>query len=290
MIDWLQLILVSFLTIFIISTIHLNSKYPGPFSLPILGSLALLIKLTRLKTHEETDKHQERYGNFLKINYTNRDVFVIIDATEARRIMAFKKRATTLSDVSPGIMDHVLFAMETNEEWHLHRKLLSPGFSPINLKYSAKASLQVSKTLVDQIVNGQEYDVLGLMGAVALDVIGLFAFGEDVGAVRNPEKSSLWTNIADITMIPAFLRTAIPFSLWPWFGMGVNSKWVVSNRKKIHDYLQGVIERAKKTKEARVGGLDRSMNIMQRLLQTEDEGKLSKEEVFGEVLGFFVAG
>jgi cytochrome P450 len=288
MIDWLQVIIILCVTVFVIHTINLNSKYPGPFNLPILGSISLLILVPFQKTHKGTDKHESTYGSFLKLNYTRKDIFVIIDAAIARKILAFPKRAPTLTSVSPGIMDHVLFAMETNDEWHVHRKLLAPGFSPIHLRYSAKAALQCSNNLVNHIKEGKDLDVLSLMSAVALDVIGLFAFGEDVGAVNNPEKASVWTGITGITLVPAAFRIAIPRILWPVFGLGENSKWVVNNRKRVYDYLQNVIDNAKKTKEAKepIVGLDRSMNIMQRLLQTEDEGRLSKKEVFGEVLRY----
>jgi cytochrome P450 len=289
MIDyWLQVTAVLSLTIFIIKTINLNSKYPGPFSIPFIGSLDLIAKFPSQKTHEVTDKHLEKYGKFLKINYTSKDIFIVIDALEARRILAFRKRATTLSDVSPGIMDHVLFAMETNSEWYSHRKLLLPGFSPVHLRYAAKAALECCNALVNQINSGQAYDVLRLMSAYALDVIGLFAFGEDVGAIRNPEKNSVWTGLSDITLVPANFRIAIPRMFWGLFGLGVNSDWVVRNRNRVYAYLQAVVERGKIVHEAKgpVEGLDRSMNIMQRMLQTEYEGKLSKNEVFGEVLGY----
>jgi hypothetical protein len=73
------------------------------------------------------------------------------------------------------------------------------------------------------------------------------------------------------------------------FGLGVRSPWILNNQKLFQNYLNKVIERAEAKKISKVvdsddSKFDRTLNVMQRLLKSEEDGVITREEVFSEGL------
>ena len=278
------LYILSFLFCYIV---HINWSLKGPFILPLIGSPEALYYIATLKSHEIIDLYLKRsYGKLVKICYLGVEEHNIFDAQEGLRVLREFKRPSFLYDASQGIMDFALFAMKTDQVWKTHRQAIQPSFTPSNLRTGAKHVYKVAQDLIALLDRDQDHskDVLDLMTATTMDSIALFAFGESVGALQQHTSDNVWSDMAKITLVPTVLRFTVPKFMWGIFNLAPMSPQIVHNRKRIHDYLEGVIERAKESKKESGddAGDFKKMNIMNRLLNKQDSGNLTKEEVFGE--------
>ena len=86
-------------------------------------------------------------------------------------------------------------------------------------------------------------------------------------------------------------RLLVPQFLWPVFGVSSNSPKIKAAKQELDDMLKKLAaERREAIKEGRVGQEKWEMDVLQRLLLSSTEANVTDEEIFGELLGFFLAG
>jgi len=184
--------------------------------------------------------------------------------------------------------------MPTDNRWKLHRKLLQPAFGPSHLRDTAIQTEKVIQNLNEILgsnmaENSLTVDMHQTLTNVTLDVIGLVAFGVNLQSIKGQEQeNSIWSNLTDVTLNRVMERLVIPEFLWPLVGLGVNSPKVVHARDQLHSYMRTLVDDAKlKLETARDQDSERwGLNVLERLIQSE----LSTEEIYGEMVGFFLAG
>ena len=91
-----------------------------------------------------------------------------------------------------------------------HRKILQPAFAPIHLRQVPSACERVFETVVAKWGSSGTLDFSEEMLKVALDVLGVIAFGSDFGAVEGKlESTKLWSGLEDFLAFDIMLYRII---------------------------------------------------------------------------------
>ena len=116
-------------------------------------------------------------------------------------------------------------------------------------------------------------------------------FSYDLQSVQKLKDSdfSTWEAVEVLTGPNLLKRTIVPRFLWKLFQLDATSPQIAKAKSEIFSLFTQM------THEKRKLGLDQvqstwGMDILQRLLQGGEEGILSDEEIYGEILGLFLAG
>jgi cytochrome P450 len=269
-----------------------GNDIPGPNSYPLIGHPMLIRYLAAKKIHEYRNIMRLQFGDIYKSSLFGREAISISDADMAKIVLTDKKftRGEIDNNVTAGLLDFALFILPTGELWHVHRKLLQPAFGPSHLRDAAEKSVSVSLDLVkiwERKCEGKETVVIDIheaLTAATLDVIGFIAFGVNLNIIKGKEKDSIWATLGESTFGRVVQRVPIPQFLWNFYGIGPNSKAVVEAREKLHEYMRNLVEHERQNPTE---NSEKGMNVLQRLVQTD---KLTDPEIFGEMVGFFLAG
>jgi cytochrome P450 len=86
-------------------------------------------------------------------------------------------------------------------------------------------------------------------------------------------------------------RFLLPRFLWSLFSVSSNSPKIKAAKDELDNMLKKLAaERREAIKEGRIGQEKWEMDVLQRLLLSSTESNVTDEEIFGELLGFFLAG
>ncbi|KAJ3000212.1 hypothetical protein HDV02_000125 [Globomyces sp. JEL0801] len=278
-----------------------SPRLPGPKGLPIVGNVAKLPLFLTGKSHVVFKEYRAKYGKIFRVPgiFSSRPMVVVSEAAEVKRMLTetdtFARDDMFESKVS-GLLDHALFVYPTSERWKRHRKLLQPAFGPSHLKHASIVSLNAMQELNaiwDQTFMKSktfEVDIYTIFTCITLDIIAKVAFGESLGSVQSigSDKCSRWEDLDAISIDVIPSRFFIPEFLWNYFGAGLKSPKVALARKNVHEYLHRLIVKGREDLKEMPEGFN--MNVLHRLLLSNEKGLMSEEEIIGELLGFFLAG
>ncbi|KAJ3391003.1 hypothetical protein HDU84_006675 [Entophlyctis sp. JEL0112] len=272
---------------------------PGPKGYPLVGMLFEVRDYSRrAKMYAFNDKIIEKYGRLATFNVLNINVFVTADHRLTHRILtetANFRRGPRFERVLHGVADNVLFAMQTGDLWKKHRKYLQPAFAPAQLRYAAEVASSECNSLVDMWKNqaatqGGKFvvDIFRSLTALTLDIIGLISFSHQFHSVESFLKGtdSYDHNIfLDITRL-IHQRTSVPPILWKYYNLHDDCQTIARVRQFSERFFNEIMQ--SKNKFHSNGNID----LLDRLLasDSEDRAKFTKEEIFGEVFAFVMAG
>ncbi|KAJ3050611.1 Thromboxane-A synthase, partial [Rhizophlyctis rosea] len=188
--------------------------------------------------------------------------------------------------------------MPTNQNWKHHRSVLVPAFSPSNLRFGMDASLEAVHDLCtalsarcDKAKGGVvELDIYPVWAAYTLDVIGKVGFSYEFKTAQSLATGEMSKDVDLLNEIFTTIakRAFIPSFLWHITG---NSERSPKNAEAIA-YIRGIVtEVIQKKRSAREeGGGQVDVEGRKDLLDQLMGKDFSDEEIFQEVLGFFLAG
>ncbi|KAJ3314414.1 hypothetical protein HDV04_000376 [Boothiomyces sp. JEL0838] len=249
---------------------------PGPACYPVIKNPKEILALARGKQHEYNIQMVEKYG---PIYYDRmRKAVIVSDAAEVCRIFntdAFARNQILLKSVVEGLFDNALFTLPTGNTWHKHRSLLQPAFGPTHLKHAATAAEEVMKDLdsviTERMSDGQlQLNFAMVFKSLTLDIISMVAFGHKFGATLELKKDIQWF-------------------LWGLLGISKNSSSLVKKKARLHNFIDQLADKRVeliKSKDGMVENWD--MDVLHTLIH--EENGFTKEEMYGELLGFFFAG
>ncbi|KAJ3316843.1 hypothetical protein HDV06_002743 [Boothiomyces sp. JEL0866] len=228
-------------------------------------------------------KNVLKYGRIYRFLGLMGDNVVVADAKEAKRL--FTDTETFVKGDLPrlkmaGLLDYALFVLPTGELWKKHRKLLQPAFGPTHLRNAAEAS-RSSVLEFENVLNTK------------IDASGTVAFGKNMKAVESFDENSSgeWHDLDAMTNDVFPLRFAMPFFLHKPLGAHITSPKVATAKKNVYAFLKELAnERLTKIRNNQGGQENWDMDVLHRLLISQEKGLLTEEEVYGELVGFFFAG
>ena len=286
-------------------------KLPGPPNMSVIGGSSEWLSLVIAgKDHEYLESFPKRYGPILKANviFNIFDIIFLSDANEANRVLTDTKdfrKDDFLESKAAGILDFALFTLSTGDLHRRHRKLIQPAFAPSHLRQVSKATVAVMKEL-DEILQSRAVDgkvvienTDKLMMDVTLDVLGIVAFGKRFGSISGvkDQKTQIWQNLDDFTAKPWAIRLGLPEFLWSMAGVAATSPGIQESQLKMKQFFKSLAVESKdkikaylpslnKDQEEDIGGgRDKKyeLNVLERLLLSNEQGQMNEKEVFGEV-------
>ncbi|KAJ3269973.1 hypothetical protein HDV01_000779 [Terramyces sp. JEL0728] len=252
---------------------------PGPLPIPIFGTLS--------------------YYNFTG---PAGELVVVTDPKESKRILtdtAVFGKTDFAGKRMQGLLDYALFLLPTDDLWKKHRKLLQPAFGPTHLRHAAnvsqKSTIEIQQKFISQLKDKEalKLDANVMLKCITLDVIGQVAFNYPMKAIQALEESGAgsWEEMDNMVTVPFIYRIAFPSFMYKMLGCDVTTPKVVSAKKQVYDLLNELstqrLEKIKSNEPVQEGW---EMDVLHRLLLSQEKGLLTKEEVYGELVGFFFAG
>ncbi|KAJ3105732.1 hypothetical protein HK100_003825, partial [Physocladia obscura] len=293
-------ILSSFFVIFAIlpgsaPTIQVK-EIPGPSGHPLIGSLFELARCGRNgKRHELVSRWKADYGPIFKVKMLGATIVFVTDPMFVHNLLTDMNtfsRAGSLEIAATGIADNALFVLASGEKWKHHRKNLQKAFSPGQTRLAAKITHDRTLSLIVKLKQAYsnkghlEVDIHEAFTCLTLDIIGIILFSHNFNAVDNyfSDKENVFSEVLKKTIKILEQRISCPTILWPLFGIGKNSPQVL----KIRKYFEELLKEIKQEKRDESDQVD----ILKLLMDTDAENvqKFTENEVFGEVIGFILAG
>lgn len=215
------------------------------------------------------------------------------------------RRFDGFTNLAYDLFGSALFLLH-DDKWKRHRQLLMPAFGPNQLRQSAWVSIKVMQEAADAITSHIRNDpescttlnMKTLFSSITLEIIGRVAFGYDMGSVKKidpvhdrmdkgPLIGGNWELMDDCTFEPLRLRTLYPSFMWPFLGVASFSSDLKSRQAKFKEWYRKLLADRKEYIKQN-GKSDRwNMDVLERLIMNDE---MSDEEMFGELLGFFLAG
>lgn len=271
-------------------------EMPGPRQYPLVGCIEVMRAIVSGKIHEVGEKYAELYGPIFTTSLLGITTVSISDAESARQILndsSVYQQLDRFNNVATGLLDYALFILPHGPMHAAHRKLLQPAFGPSHLRKVANNSIETSAVLVDILTRKNTIDVNRMMSAATLDIFGQVAFGTNLGALTG-DLDPIWLKLNEITLIPLMKRIGIPRFLWNICGVGNKSKKLQEGRKELDVMMRKMAERCQVViDEERMSGVkldEGKLNVLQLLLLAKENGEMSDDEVYGELLGLLIAG
>ncbi|KAJ3271946.1 T-complex protein 1 subunit delta [Terramyces sp. JEL0728] len=252
------------------------------------------IYLFKFKIHDYHAKNVKKYGPILQTDGLAGNMVIVADAQEAKRILTDTdtfERGNELRSKMLGLLDNALFFLPSSDLWRKHRKLLQPAFGPTHLRHAAEASresvLEFEQFLSDRCAAdlNVQTDLHIALKCITLDII--------MNSVQslNGKSNGSWDDLDAISTDIFSLR----FGTHPWLykllGVDLTSPKVAKAKQAIYKFLDELAEeRLDKIRKKVVSQENWDMDVLHRLLISQDKGVMTKEEVYGELIGFFFAG
>ncbi|KAJ2998631.1 hypothetical protein HDV02_004261 [Globomyces sp. JEL0801] len=294
---------ISLLALLLIwSTTKKSNLPPGPLILPFIGDYQLIKWVLRKQGYRYIHSLFTRYGSIARTADPLGDTFVVSDPHEAKRIFTDTTtfvRGPIFQRLGMGLYENALFVIPTGELWKRHRKLIQPAFGPSHLKHATSAAVTSIHQLCDiwdkqlKLSNQINVNMHQVLTAVALDVIGIVAFGESLNSIKNLSigKDATWKDLETITTDITPKRSVSPPFLWNYLGLGTTSPRIALAKNNVMKYMQTLAQKRKEmiqNKTIQQEGYQ--MDVLHRLLLSSEQNLMTEEEVMGEIIGFFLAG
>ncbi len=226
-----------------------------------------------------------KYGDPYLVHALNGDVAVTCSREGAKQILTARPEiydpfATAALDSLTG--DSSLLTL-TGAEHMRQRRLVMPAFHGERMRAYADIIVEATRRQLDEVAPGEEFVVIELARAVALEVILRAVFGVDA-AEQLDDVAELITNAIE-SFLPIFFFSAqfqkAPFGLGPW----AKAQRLLG---EVDEMLYELI-REGRAKHAEGEGGD---SILAMLIAAEDEdgGTLSDKELRDQLLTLLVAG
>ncbi|KAJ3268402.1 hypothetical protein HDV01_003065 [Terramyces sp. JEL0728] len=253
------------------------SKIPGPKAYPIVKNPSLIHLMITGKRQEYFLKMAGIYGDIFKLCPT----VYIVDAEQAKRILkssGFVKSDLFVKTIAVGLLDNALFQLE-GPVWKQHRKLIQPAFAPLHLRHAGQVAHQTMKDFDLVLAGKSEIEFTTAFKSITLDIISVVAFGHNFGATSKLKDNIEWhwKELEEFTFGPIKWRVIFPRFMWGLIGVSTSSTFVQKNRKKLFDFFDNLASQS-----------NGKENVLARLLQ--EENGFTKEEMYGELIGFYFAG
>ncbi|KAJ3259717.1 Cytochrome P450 4d2 [Boothiomyces macroporosus] len=274
------------------------SKYaiPGPLPVPIFGTLSFYKYLFRKQIHLFTEVNSKKYGPIFSYVGPAGRLVVVKDPNEAKRIVT----DTTLFGKTDfarkrmvGLLDYALFLLPSDDLWKKHRKLLQPAFGPTHLRHAARVSqsstLEIREKFLLELEKKKELkvDARTMFKCITLDVIGQVAFNHPMRSIEALEEGGAgsWDNLDNMSAKPFIYvsiinskRSAFPSFMYKLLRCDITSPEVASAKKQVYDLLNTLSEeRLRKIRNNEQGQEGWEMDVLHRLLISQEKGKLYDE-------------
>ncbi|KAJ3098765.1 hypothetical protein HK100_005024 [Physocladia obscura] len=278
-----------------------KKKIPGPRGLPLFGSALEIRRYSKKsKVFEFFDAVTAEFGPIAVVTgpgmyfiVTNNAELVHLALTDTSNF----KRGTRVHNSTVGIGENLLFALPSGDTWKMHRKYLQPAFAPSHLRFVGTVTENEIDRLLDFWNNkisansptGIVVDFHHSFTCVALDILGHVAFSYDFKSVdayhegRDGEGHEMLLEFGKVLSE----RNMTPPFTWNYYGLGSNGTRAMKFKNYFNRLLDEIIEKKQQNKTP-AGNKD----LLDRLLDidTNNNQKFTKAEIFGEALGFLFAG
>lgn len=152
---------------------QISAELPGPVSYPLIGSVHLFIGKTNEELFAILNGFVKTYSSPCR-GWLGPKLFVFIDNPEDIQVVLNSPNCLEKAEIYRFIRSlNGLFTSPVNI-WKVHRKLLSPCFSPLVLSSFISKFNSKSATLVQQVgknIGRAEYDSYGDISRCTLDMI-----------------------------------------------------------------------------------------------------------------------
>ncbi|KAI8896250.1 cytochrome P450 [Globomyces pollinis-pini] len=297
----------SSITILAILTFWSTSKKsklpPGPLILPFIGDYGIIKAVLRKQGYSYIHSLFIRYGPIARTaDPLGHTYYVVSDPHEAKRIFTDTDtfvRGPILQQLGTGLFENALFVIPTGDLWKRHRKLIQPAFGPSHLKHALSAAITSVYEIYDiwdrelkslKQINVNMHQVLT---AMALDVIGIVAFGESLNSIKNLSagRDATWKDLETITTDIVLKRSISPAFLWSFFGYSTTSPRIALAKDNVMKYMQNLAQKRKEMIQNKaILQEGYQMDVLHRLLLSSQQNLMTEDEVMGEIIGFFIAG
>jgi cytochrome P450 len=155
----------------------------------------------------------------------------------------------------------------------------------MHLRYTGKISLEKAQILADQLLKLKSVDIQHWMTLASLDILGMVVFGHEFHyLLGNQDRINF-----DLLLSIPLRRVLVPRVFWSLFGIASHSRQISTFRNELHELMDALATKRLNSMRSGDSGGDMK-DVMFRLLALYDGGEISREELFGELVGFFIAG
>lgn len=255
-----------------------RTDIPGPSGPDMLRGIPLMRSNPPLFLHQ----CRERFGDVVAFPIPRSTVVFLAAADDVRHVLqqnhpAYGKR-TIQYDALATVTGHGLLASD-DALWRRMRRVQQPAFRTDLVNAMAGAAVgHVDRLMArwSRLRPQQVIDVEREMSALTMDIVGTTLFGNDI---RN-QSARLVHNIS-VALDVAIASSRRPFRLPVWFPLS-GSRTLQSRRAGI----DGQVRRLVSERRSQPQGSD----VLSLLLEAEDSGVVSRDEVRNEVVTLIVAG
>ncbi|DBA70409.1 TPA: hypothetical protein ACH3X2_011822 [Trebouxia sp. C0005] len=188
-------------------------KIPSPPGWPLLGNLADAIGPAALRAHQLGAAYANKYGLIYKVHIGPTACLVVTDPEEVAKLISSSNRTANLPKLAEAyrILEaraphFSLFGTPDPQEWKSFRKTLNPAFSPENIRKvypKIYATVLCASEVLQKLCKQGPVDISKLSARLTAEVIGYFAFDEDLEALRLQEMSDGSVQLAPQPFIQA---------------------------------------------------------------------------------------
>lgn len=256
--------------------------FPGPTQFGVLkASIQMVLNLSR--RHHWHDDLRARYGPVVDVSVPGKPTLLLfepadIELTFNRKLAPDRQRLDGFATA----FAKGLVGMPMDDTWARHRRLLAPLFSERMMdKYRLKIDELAEK--LSAIVASNTVDVVPLLGAFALDVIGSCGFGTSFDALDAPDAAS---NVF-VQAAASLLSQVDRMTVHPWLGSRseIQRSSVPFDEQVDRARLEASALRAQFNMRQRS-----ARNMLMHLIDAEERGELTPSEVSDESRTIMVAG
>jgi cytochrome P450 len=160
----------------------LTSNIPGPLTFPILGNVPTFAGCNLVQFFQKLVAIVNKYGPTVRFWMGNKLYVVISDAESIESLLTSKGTITKNAPVSE-ILKGSGVTLANNDNWKIHRRILSSTFNSNVLDHFVGSFAQNSLTLTQKLkslADGSSFDIYPFICACTLDMICETVMGKNV--------------------------------------------------------------------------------------------------------------
>lgn len=156
---------------------ELGSTFPGPFSLPLIGSAHLLFTRRPEDVLKFFYESRRRYGGIMRVWVGLKLAFLVSDARMSEVVLSNSTKYLAKNDLYnflvPWLGDGLL--LSRCKKWHSRRKILTPAFHFTILEQFVDIFDKQGRVMIDRLNdaanNGNVFDISKYVTLMALDIV-----------------------------------------------------------------------------------------------------------------------